>query len=399
MSIHDFLNHWQEWSYLDLVKNYLPHSHRLLFEDEEIVRKVTRILINNMRRFARRYSPIYQTSEFMRMIDKNGLASPRLWFVPQVPCTKMCTSGTTTGTPFHYLRWKDTFEMVEGNLHYKMILDEFNIGNSPSVLFLLLEHHLRGGTEETVIEIQTKEILQRHGHPKARVHLANANRLYQTDQNKYFEQLLNYIKHKPIDVILTGGPLVSSLAYHAERLGVDFKLCKLLSNTCEPMPRRDVELMKRNGLIDAWCDHMRCWDGGASFFSCRFGTYHLMDNLSYSVSIEDKLLCTDYFSFPSPFVNYWNGDYARIEENYKRCDCGRLYRPFEWVSARPFSYHGFTSEQLRSTIESTEIEVIKSVRCHHKFIEFVTSKELTKKEKDALSSVLSGFSLHFLVEA
>ena len=42
---------------------------------------------------------------------------------------------------------------------------------------------------------------------------------------------------------------------------------------------------------------MRCWDGGATFLTCKDNNYHVLDNLSYCYEKENKLISTDYFSF------------------------------------------------------------------------------------------------------
>ena len=39
-------------------------------------------------------------------------------------------------------------------------------------------------------------------------------------------------------------------------------------------------------------------------------------------------MANDFLSWETPFWNYWNGDYASLGDEYKRCECGRIYRDF-----------------------------------------------------------------------
>ncbi len=107
-----------------------------------------------------------------------------------------------------------------------------------------------------------------------------------------------------------------------------------------------------------WCDHMRCWDGGASFFTCKAGIYHLQDELSHVFSTENgEMASIDFFSYASPFVNYLNGDYCSVGKEYKKCDCGRWYRAFEFHNRRPQQYMNtnggfFDTEEVAKTLLS-----------------------------------------------
>jgi hypothetical protein len=127
---------------------------------------------------------------------------------------------------------------------------------------------------------------------------------------------------------------------------------------------------------------MRCWDGGATFFTCKHQNYHLLDNLCWCDEKNKKLISTDYFSFPSPFVDYWNGDLCRLKNEYQRCDCGRLYRDFEFLENRPFSIKGRNILEIKEKIKQYKI---KEVRCSmmlgESFLEIVTSRELCEKSK------------------
>jgi hypothetical protein len=83
-------------------------------------------------------------------------------------------------------------------------------------------------------------------------------------------------------------------------------------------------------------DKMRCWDGGLSFFECKFKTKHINDELSLAESIDGKIFSTDFFNFDQKFVNYHNGDLGKIEQ--KTCDCG--------IYGNYFSYFGGKSMEV-----------------------------------------------------
>lgn len=69
-------------------------------------------------------------------------------------------------------------------------------------------------------------------------------------------------------------------------------------------------------------DYMRCWDGGASFFTCRYGNRHWIEAFSdMHTNHLDQLVTTDLFNCVQPFKDYWNGDILTWEPLGK-CRCG-----------------------------------------------------------------------------
>ena len=98
--------------------------------------------------------------------------------------------------------------------------------------------------------------------------------------------------------------------------------------------------------IDSSSWRRSCFWSFSILFTCKEKTYHLCDNLSWSEEIDGKLITTDYFSLPSPFIKYWNGDLCKIFDKYRRCECGRLFRNFEFVESRPFSLKGLLLHPL-----------------------------------------------------
>jgi hypothetical protein len=178
------------------------------------------------------------------------------------------------------------------------------------------------------------------------------------------------------------------------------KIAKLLSNTNERLLPQNVNFIKENKIFDKVCDHMRCWDGGATFFTCREENYHILDNLSWCEEKNKKLISTDYFSFACPFVNYWNGDYCSIKNKYERCDCGRIFRDFEFLENRPFSIKGKNILEIREKIKEFNI---KEIRCATDSLEIITNYEIKEENKKNIENIINKLligetKISFLVE-
>jgi len=142
---------------------------------------------------------------------------------------------------------------------------------------------------------------------------------------------------------------------------------------------------------------MRCWDGGSSFFTCRDKNYHLMDNLSWCVENEERLISTDYFSLACPFVKFWNGDRCKIGEKYQRCSCGRLYREFKFLENRPFAIKGHSINEYKKKLMETGLTEIKQVNCGNDFIEIVSNREIDPVRKDEVIEIFKSHKLKFKV--
>ena len=98
-------------------------------------------------------------------------------------------------------------------------------------------------------------------------------------------------------------------------------------------------------------DHMRCWNGGATYFTCKFFNKHWLD-ISSIVEIENQnLISTDLWNSAQQFIKYKNND-RLISEKLGPCDCGLLTYKITWfenpkyftVKNRQFSYEGVVSD-------------------------------------------------------
>jgi hypothetical protein len=385
--VKEFIKKWGPTYSADasVLFDYKSICKNLLYEDEELVIEVIKILLINIELWATKESPIYSTLLDKDFVEKKDLLVKEEWFVKKVISRSMKTSGSTTGESFGYLRWEEFLYFIECENHYDLVLDEFNINNNPNILFFIDI----GIKIKNTIEVKndSKNFMEHHGlSRKANVHYINFDQ-FRENRNNFFKKLISHIKNNKIDVILATGPNINSLCNYIKQNEIDIKLASLLSNTNEKLLPSTISYIKENNLFDSICDHMRCWDGGATFFTCRDENYHLMDNLSWCIEKDNKLISTDYFSLASPFVNYWNGDLCKIDNNYKRCDCGRLYRDFEFLENRPFLIKGRNIIRIKE--ELSRFNSIKEVRCSKNYLELVSNEEIGLSNQKTIETIIN----------
>lgn len=378
-----FYKEWKDISHpsLEIARDYQEICRDLLYEDEELVVKVVSLLKSNIENWAYEKSKIYLNLVNKDFIDKKDLLDKKSWFVENVPHQPMYTRGTTTGSSFHYRRWEEFLYFLECDNHYDLVLDEFNLDEEINVLFFMnIGINLKESIE---IRKNCGNFMESHGiKRKCNVHHVNFNE-FKKDRDGFFKKLIDHIRFHEIDVTLTTGPNINALCSYLKNKDIKIKVSKLLSNTNEMLLPETVLYIKENKVFDNICDHMRCWDGGASFFTCSHENYHLMDNISWCVAKDNRLISTDYFSFASPFVNYWNGDLCRIDNKFLRCDCGRLYRDFEFLENRPFLVKGKSITEIKSRV--SRWKQIKEVRCSGNFLEIVCDKKLDSEDEEKIS--------------
>ena len=117
--------------------------------------------------------------------------------------------------------------------------------------------------------------------------------------------------------------------------GLDLKsldpLKTFFVNTGEkPLPE------ERKLVLDAglqFNDHMRCWDGGFTFYTCRYGHKHLVDLLFDWSIVDQELVTSDLFNAAQPFIDYKNGDKVNIRPSGD-CKCGRGKVEIEFVDRK-----------------------------------------------------------------
>lgn len=396
--LKEFISKWKAMPLpsKEMLYEYRPFCRDLLFEDEDVVRDAISLLKKNIEHWARIFSPIY--SEPREFVSKTELSNSEAWYVNSEikDSQPMASSGSTTGIPFRYLRWEPFLYFIEGDNHYDLIMDEFEMPERPRILYMFNSNQYEESHLITVKD-DSKNFMEHHGTSRrAEVHYVNFKRMKE-NQVEFFHDLVSHMQSNHFDVIFAPGPSINSLCHYVSKNNLTKKACRLVSNTNERLLPEDASFLL-DQVSDYVCDHMRCWDGGATFFTCRHGNYHLMDNLAWCDEMDGKLISTDYFSLPSPFVNYWNGDRCSIGKSYMRCECGRLYRDFEFLENRPFSLKGMSINDLRRTIEKINSKSIKQVRCGLNTIDIISSEEISELEKGEISKSAERFEFRFIVE-
>jgi len=400
-AVKDFLFKWTHEALpsKQMLYDYKPICKNLLFEEEWLVVEVLRLLKMNITLWAKSNSPIYSTGK--DIVSKQDLLDKSLWYVNgfENEIGYMATSGSTTGEPFQYLRWDPFLYFIEAENHYDMILEEFEISENPKILFFF-NSPMFDPQQKVTVRSDSENFMDHHGKSrKAEVHYINFIE-YTKNPTLYTSEIVSYMAKNPMDVIFAPGPAINSICSCVKKIPNRFgkyHFCKLLSNSNEFLMKKDADFLL-DGWIDNICDHMRSWDGGSTFFTCKHKRYHLLDNLSWSEDVDGMLVSTDYFSLPSPFVRYWNGDYCRISEGYSRCECGRLYRDFEFLENRPFSLKGVSLKELRKAINDLQIDGLKQVRCGLNTIDVVSSAPLPDHQRLAITNTSDKFVFRFISE-
>jgi hypothetical protein len=378
----------------------LDHVGDLMSKDEDSVRRATRALRDNIEGWARARCTRYPFDK--PYISKSDLESKDGWYVKEVAHESMevGTTGSTTGVQFKYMRWHPAFHKVEWDYHYNLVLDEFEVREDPNVLYFFSDHYKTSGSEPIACFGRKSDLaMNNHGSSRSPiVHYANFA-VYQRDNEAFWRYMFDYVQQNRIDVFFTSSPQISSMCNYIRKFGVKHKIGHLLSSTGDRiLPADACFLFIDNNYFDHICDHMRCWDGGATFYTCKHRNYHLMDNLCWVEEIDGKMICTEYFNLASPFVRYWNGDYCKVGKEYKRCECGRLYREFEFMESRPFSLKGVCMKQIKEGIKALEVSGIKEVRCSMNYLDVVSVRDLSPEEMSKISALTDKFKFRFLKE-
>jgi hypothetical protein len=380
----------------DLPYEYVPLCRDLLYEDEELVRDATSLMRKNIEQWARKFSPAYSSID--EVMSKGGLKDKSRWYVESMmgETRPMATSGSTDGQHFEYVRWDPFLYQIEGINHYDLIMDEFGMPEKPKVMYFF-NTSMYDPSLDITVRYDSGNFMEHHGTKRrAEIHYPNFAR-FQNQRDLYIKRLLIHLKLNPVDVIFAPGPTINAICHAMKKVYTrPNRVFGLVSNSNERLLPSDASFLLL-GYAGSVCDHMRCWDGGASFWTCGRGTYHLMDNLSWSEEMDGMLVSTDYFSLPAPFVRYWNGDFCRIADTYQRCECGRLYRDFEFLENRPFSLKGRSILEIRETISMLGLKEVKRVSCSADCVIVTSSKEIPDSKKKTIIAS-HRFNFKFLVE-
>lgn len=279
-----------------------------------------------------------------------------------------------------------------------MILDEFHI-NKQNPKILILKKLAYNPSHKEFLHIQEGDspyTLHTHKSIDSIRYFVNFEN-YMNNNNVWCEELLENIKSLvPFDVIMITGPIMNLLASYLKKHPTSMLLGKLMSQTGEFMRIKDKKFMLDKKYTYNVCDHMRCWDGGATFFTCQYDTYHLLDNLTMTTQgADNKMISSDYFNLSSPFVNYHNGDLCDIKKRYKLCPCGRYYRPFKMLENRPFSLKGPTKlTHIKEQISQLSFKAdLIQIQFDNLSVRISCSRELSSVEKEILQNILKGYQI------
>lgn len=385
--LKQFLFKWGRESLPDksLPFEYIPFCRNLLYEDESLVREATGIMRRNVDAWAKKFSPAYFSHD--GIISKDDLRDKSKWYVESLmhEARPMATSGSTDGMPFEYFRWDPFLYPIEGENHYDLIMDEFGIPERPKVMYFF-NTGMYDPSLDVTVRSDSGNFMEHHGTKrKAEVYYPNFSR-FQEQRGIYINRILFYLRANPVDVLFASGPVINAICHGIKKVYTKIhKVFGLVSNSNERLLPQDARFLMM-GYAGKLCDHMRCWDGGAGFWTCPNGTYHLMDNLSWAEEVDGKLVSTDYLNLVAPFIRYWNGDFCRITDTYQRCGCGRLFRDFEFLENRPFSLKGQSITQIRETISMLGLKEVKRVSCSSDAVVVTSFREIPESKRRSLMS-------------
>jgi hypothetical protein len=142
--------------------------------------------------------------------------------------------------------------------------------------------------------------------------------------------LYNKIKATPekTAVILSGRLLADFLDWlnkHSLELKRD-----VVFTTFEPFPKSKITQLYQ--YFDDWCDYMRSWDGGLTYFRCEHGNYHTFDHITIAKAHLDKSVqVTDLLNKAQNFIDHEPGDIVKMDDEYSMCECGLWHRNFRQI--------------------------------------------------------------------
>lgn len=319
----------------------------VMYTSPSIIAKVRDKMVNGIKNYAKLNSCIYKNISNDNILTRNELLNKKDWICTNINCDRILhqhTSGSTTGKPFHYYSDKKYFDFIQKESEFDLILKEFNLYNKPLRILNLFKHPFNPKPDNFFLKTEnySKSRFHTYGAKETTTFFVNWDG-YMDNPDDWHGKFLEFLSKRYFDIVLASGPVVNIFTRYIKNNNFKHTFATLLSHTTEFPRISDLQFLKSNTNIRHWCDHMRCYDGGANFFTCKHGTYHLNDHLSWTYQGPDnKMISTDYFNIVAPFVNYWNGDLCEIKDEYQLCECGRWYRPFKMLQNRPFALKGPT---------------------------------------------------------
>lgn len=332
--------------------------------------------------WAKKHCPYYKTRPF-DPVDRQALEQAGDdWVVSRVSGVPRRTSGTT-GKPLEYRLWMPREIQIAKN---NEILREFGVRKPPRILRIKPALKLQPPTpyEVSIHKPKVNDVLMSAGAEGAETHvISHAAQTMDLDLTRFVGHYVE--RHGEFDVFITSW---SFMSLFLQRMYVR-RLARLCWTTCESTIAAEVELALDRGCFEQVCDHMRCWDGGATFFTCKYGTYHSMDWLVDMWEDNGELATTDFFNLATPFINYRNGDAVRFQKTWAKCQCGRYYRPMQFYGKRDcFTVLNRRNERLTSIAINDVIEhfpVFVQAVCGPTHIAIISAETLSDEHKARLT--------------
>lgn len=387
--------------YENLIKFYIENfANDLMYQNPDTIKRVCPEMKNNIENYAKENCKIYESLDLSFIYTKQELSNKESWISKSLPSKRIInqsTSGSTNGEPFSYYNDKKYFDFIQRNSEFDLILKEYELYNKPLKILNLFNHSNNPKIDNFFLESHnySQHKFHNYGASDVTTYFVNFDS-YMNQSGYWHSQLLEFLSEYEFDIVLSSGPVVNRMAEYIKKHDFKKHFCYLLSHTSEFPLLKDFEFLKSNGNISYSCDHMRCWDGGASFFTCKNGTYHLNDNFAWTIKGPDhKMISTDYFNLASPFINYWNGDLCQIDNEYRKCDCGRYYRPFKMLQNRPFTLKG-TSKLIDIKQQISQLSFkgdLIQIQFENLSVMISSSRNLETVEKEILQNILKEYKV------
>ncbi|MFW5794896.1 MAG: hypothetical protein ACOCV1_05390 [Bacillota bacterium] len=141
-----------------------------------------------------------------------------------------------------------------------------------------------------------------------------------------------------------------------------------------------------------WTDQMRSWKEGTTFYTCKYGLKHWLENLFYCT--EDKKII-DLLNFKNSWWRENNPDDIWIQnEEWKRCKCGQWYRNLnfrphavKWFVDKYGNQSEFLPENILNFIKDYEyVQIIQQSNKRDFYIH--SNKDLKEEEIFRLKNLI-----------
>lgn len=143
--------------------------------------------------------------------------------------------------------------------------------------------------------------------------------------------LYNKISNTPEEkAVILSGRLLADFLDWLKASGKELKRDVIFS-TFEAFPRHKIPLIFE--YFSDWCEYMRSWDGGLTFFRCPHGTYHTFDHITIAKARADESVqVTDLINKAQTFIDHEPGDIVSMDDDYSKCECGLWHRNFKQIA-------------------------------------------------------------------